>query len=289
MAATVRYPAHAGTFYPREKEELIKLIEWSFEHPLGPGSLPDPTSRVPDRLHHGFVVPHAGYIYSGPVAAHAYYKLAHEKPPDAVVIAGPNHNGVGLPAAVFKGKAWLTSLGEVEVNMEVAKMIVSNTRYFGFDNDAHYYEHSVEVQVPFLQYIYGDDLSIVPIVIEYQSLDVARDLAKALAKIAIENGVDIVFLASSDFNHYEPHDVTVEKDMKAIQAILETDEEKLYRVLEEYNITMCGPCPVATLIVYSKLVDSGKPVLLKHATSGDITGEKDWVVGYASIAFPVKR
>jgi len=280
----VRKPAHAGTFYPADPHELIKAIEASFLHPIGPGRLPVEREVAP-REAIGYVVPHAGYIYSGPVAAHAYYDLARQVKPRAVVIVGPNHHGIGHPAAVYRGRAWETPLGLAPVDNEIGEFIVANTRFFAFDNEAHVYEHSLEVQVPFLQYIYGD-VPIVPIAVYLQSLEVARDLAVALAKL-VEAGEDIVVLASTDFNHYEPHDVTVEKDLKAIDRILALDDEGLYRVLEEYNITMCGPVAAATLINTAKLLGAGKPVLLQHATSGDVVGDKSYTVGYASIKFPL--
>ena len=281
----VRPPAHAGTFYPADPEELVKVIEWAFLHPLGPGRLPD--GHGAERLSIGYIVPHAGYIYSGPVAAHAYYMLSRERPPETVVIIGPNHNGVGHPAAVYRGKAWRTPLGEVAVDNEFSQALVEESAYLAFDNDAHYYEHSLEVQVPFLQYILRDvDFRLAAISVYYQSPRVARDIAGAILRAAEKTGRDIVVIGSTDFNHYEPHDVTVEKDMEAINAILELDEEKLFRVIEEKNITMCGPISAATLIVIAKMLGAPKPRLLKHATSGDLTGEKSWVVGYASIMFP---
>ncbi|MEB3846607.1 MAG: AmmeMemoRadiSam system protein B [Desulfurococcales archaeon] len=286
-ARIIRRPAHAGTFYPAKREDLIKAIEDSFLHPVGPGRLPPRETiggRIPGTI--GYVVPHAGYIYSGPVAAHAYYDLALREKPDVVVIAGPNHTGMGLGASVFRGDAWETPLGLVPVDNEVARLIVEYTEYFSFDNEAHLYEHSVEVQVPFIQYVLGE-VPIVPIVIYVQTLDVARDLGKALARIRSEHGVDLLFIASTDFNHYEPHDITVKKDMIAIDRILDLDDEGLYKALEEYNITMCGPAPAAALINYAKSTGAPKPILLKHATSGDVTGDKTWVVGYASIKFPV--
>ncbi|MEB3773328.1 MAG: AmmeMemoRadiSam system protein B [Desulfurococcales archaeon] len=278
-----RRPAHAGTFYPGTRGELVKAIEDSFTHPLGPGSLPRGDGE--DRSV-GYIVPHAGYMYSGPVAAHSYYHLSREPRPSVVVIAGPNHTGLGMLAAVYKEGVWETPLGEVQVDSEVSRLIVSYTRMYGFDEEAHRYEHSVEVQVPFLQYIYGEDLRIVPIVIGLQNPDASRDLAWALYKIIVENGVDLVFLASTDFNHYEPHDVTVEKDMEAINAIKSLDIDRLFRVIEERYITMCGPGPAAVLMELSRKMGGKEPVLLKHATSGDVTGDRSWVVGYASIKFP---
>ncbi len=283
----VRLPAHAGTFYPADPNELVKLIEWSFNHVLGPGKLPLKTEDREQRKTLGVIVPHAGYIYSGPVAAHAYYKLSKEEPPNTIILIGPNHTGIGIGVATYKGKAWKTPLGEIEIDLELAKLLTEKSYYLGFDNDAHAYEHSLEVQLPFLQYIYGDSFKIVPITAYMQDLDIAKDLGEAIHKVKEETGTDLIIVASTDFNHYESHEITVNKDMLAIQAILDRDEKRLYRVLEEHNITMCGPVGVATLIILSKLLNTDKPILLKHATSGDVTGEKDWVVGYASILFPV--
>lgn len=284
VVSSVRKPAHAGTFYPARKEDLVRAIEDSFLHPHGPGKLPSGNGSSRHSL--GYVVPHAGYVYSGPVAAHAYYDLSLRRKPDVIVIVGPNHNGIGLGAAVYKGDAWETSLGSIDVDREVSRYIVEYSQYFSFDNEAHRYEHSLEVQVPFIQYVYGN-LPIVPVTAYIQTLDVARDLGSVLARIRSEHGVDLVLLASSDFNHYEPHDITLEKDELAISRILDLDDEGLYRLLEKYNITMCGPIGVAALINYALKSQGAKPILLKHATSGDITGERDWVVGYASIKFPV--
>lgn len=286
-----RLPAHAGTFYPASRDDLVKSIEDSFTHPLGPGELPRPGMEDERRSGEviGYVVPHAGYMYSGPVAAHAYYDMALSGKPEAVIIVGPNHTMLGLNASVYKEGYWETPLGLVEVDSELAKLIVSHSRFFAFDDTAHMYEHSVEVQVPFLQYIYGSDLKIVPIVIGLQTLEVARDLANAVYKVYEEHGARIIYLASTDFNHYESHDVTVKKDGMAIEKILSLDAEALYRVVESVPVTMCGPAPAASLIYLAREVGASTPVLLKHATSGDVTGEKGWTVGYASIKFPRRR
>ncbi|MGC9210017.1 MAG: AmmeMemoRadiSam system protein B [Acidilobus sp.] len=284
--AKVRKPAHAGTFYPATREELLKSIEDSFTHRLGPGSLPR-TSQSRVRSSVGYLVPHAGYMYSGPVAAHSYYALAQEGAPKVVVVAGPNHTGLGESASVWRGDAWETPLGQVEVDNEVAKLIVTNSRFFTFDDDAHVYEHSVEVQVPFLQYIFGSSFKLVPIVIKLQTPEVSADLASALVKVMKENAVDLVFIASSDMNHYEPHDVTVRKDLEALKYVESLDPEGLFRVLEAEDISMCGPGPTMTLLYLGKMLGSKRAKILMHATSGDVTGEKDWVVGYASAVVPL--
>ncbi|MEB3860291.1 MAG: AmmeMemoRadiSam system protein B [Desulfurococcales archaeon] len=286
-----RLPAHAGTFYPANREELVEALEASFNHPLGPGRLPREATRKRDGERVlGYLVPHAGYMYSGPVAAHAYLDMAVSIPerPDAVVIVGPNHTMLGLRASVYKEGYWETPLGLAEVDSELAKLIVAGSRFFAFDETAHMYEHSVEVQVPFLQYIYGEDVRIVPIVIGLQTLEVARDLANAVNKVISEHGARILYVATTDFNHYESHEITVEKDRRALEKILELDAEALYDVVEKVPVTMCGPAPAASLIYLAREVGAPKPILLKHATSGDVTGEKGWTVGYASIKFPAR-
>lgn len=276
--------AHAGSFYPSKREDLIKSIEDSYLHKLGPGMLPTVGQRKNESI--GYMVPHAGYMYSGPIAAHSYFNIAKEGKPKVFIIAGPNHTGLGENASVWKEGIWETPLGEVEVDNEVSKLLVSYSKYFTFDEEAHIYEHSVEVQIPFLQHLFKD-IKIVPIVIKLQNNEVSLDLANALYKIITENGVDLLYIASSDMNHYEPYDITYKKDEIALKKIESLDSDGLFKVLDENNITMCGPGPVGSLIYLSKKFDS-KVEILKHATSGDITGEKDWVVGYASARFVKK-
>ncbi len=282
----IREPAHAGTFYPARKDELIKSIESSFLHPLGPGALP----KVPSErrtLSVGYLVPHAGYIYSGPVAAHSYYGLAQEGAPKLIVVAGPNHTGLGEGASVWRGDYWRTPLGDIEIDQEAAKLLISYTKYFTFDEEAHIYEHSVEVQVPFIQYIFGSSSKLVPIVIKLQTPEVSRDLAEAMYKMIKDNGVDIAYIASSDMNHYEPHDITTSKDLEALKYVESLDPEGLFRALEEDNITMCGPGPAMALLYLGKLMGVKRAKVLKHATSGDVTGDRDLVVGYASAVVPL--
>lgn len=277
-----RRPAVAGMFYEADPEALKAQIEWCFTHPLGPGKLP-PRGGGERRESIGFVAPHAGYMYSGPVAAHVYYQLAHEKKPDTVVIVGPNHTGLGTLVSVMVEGVWETPLGEVEIDRELAMRIVKYSELADIDDKAHLYEHSVEVQVPFLQYIYGGGFRIVPIVMWDQSSRSARDLGEAVYKAVRELGRDIVYIASSDFTHYEPHEVAVKKDKLAIDRILGLDPEGLEKVVKEHDITMCGPGPVMSMLYYAKKAGASKAKLLKYATSGDITGDRSSVVGYAAI------
>ncbi|MEM2223871.1 MAG: AmmeMemoRadiSam system protein B [Acidilobaceae archaeon] len=276
----IRLPYHAGSFYPSRRESLIESIKSSFTHRLGPGSLPSGVGA--ERLSYAYIVPHAGYMYSGPIAAHAYLQMSREKPPETVILVGPNHTGLGLPVSVYKEGYWRTPLGDVEVNSEVSRLIVEYTGFTAYDEKAHIYEHSIEVQIPFLQYVYSNNFKITPITVMAQTESISKGIAEAILRIIKENGVDAILVATTDLNHYEPHDITVEKDMIIIKEALEPDPEGIFEVIDKYNITACGPGPMATAIYIAKITGT-KPILLAHATSGDITGEKDWVVGYTSI------
>ncbi len=277
-----RPPAVAGMFYEADPEALREQIRWCFTHPLGPGKLPERIGGE-KRESLGFVAPHAGYMYSGPVAAHVYYRLAMEKKPETVVIVGPNHTGLGTLVSVMVEGVWETPLGEVEIDRELAMRIVKHSELADIDEKAHMFEHSVEVQLPFLQFLYGSGFRIVPIVMWDQSLRAARDLGEAVRKAVEELGRDIVYIASSDFTHYEPHEVAVEKDRAAIERILALDPEGLEKVVRERDITMCGPGPVMSMLFYAKGRGAKRGELLKYATSGDVTGDRSQVVGYAAI------
>jgi len=221
-------------------------------------------------------------MYSGPVAANSYHRLALDGRVDTVVIMGPNHYGVGSGLAIVDGGVWRTPLGDVEVDSEVARLIVSESAIVDIDESAHAYEHSIEVQLPFLQYIYGSSFKFVPICFLMQDLESSREVGQAIARAL--NGRNAVIIASTDLTHYEPHRVAVNKDRKVIDAVLKMDENLLYSVLETYHVTACGYGPVAALITAAKILGAEKAELLSYKTSGDITGDKSAVVGYASIA-----
>ncbi len=283
-----RFPAVAGMFYEAEPEALRRQIEWSFKHPVGPGRLPQ-TRSEPMQGFSGYMVPHAGYIYSGPVAAHSYYRLASQGKPETIVIAGPNHTGLGSMVSVMARGIWVTPLGEVEIDGELAEAIVKHSRYADVDEKAHLHEHSIEVQIPFLQYIYGDGFNIVPIVMYAQILDTARDLAEAVLKASEETGRRIAFIASSDLSHYLPYEEAYRRDRYALEAIERLDAEGLFKAIEEHDISMCGPGPVATLITLARMQGASKARILKYATSGDTSGDRGMVVGYAAAEIPSKE
>ncbi|WP_088899901.1 AmmeMemoRadiSam system protein B [Sulfolobus acidocaldarius] len=281
----IRIPAVAGSFYEADPVRLRKQIEWSFLHDLGPKSLPSvPQNKPPQRSNRFFVVPHAGYMYSGPVAAHAYYHLSLEGSPDTVIILGPNHTGLGSYVSIWHKGKWKTPLGEVSVDDEISLELVKLTEIIDIDERAHLYEHSIEVQIPFLQYLFGQNFKIVPIVIMMQTPDVAESLAEGIYKLVSSGKKDIVVLASSDLNNYEPHDKTIEKDNLAIDEIQKLDYKGLFRVVEEKDVTACGYGPIMTVLILAKKLGK-KPYVLRHATSGDTSGDKSSVVGYLSVRF----
>ncbi|MEM1529183.1 MAG: AmmeMemoRadiSam system protein B [Desulfurococcaceae archaeon] len=279
----VRRPAVAGYFYPSDRGRLIESIEWCFKHKLGPGDLPKlSTERRRNTI--GYVVPHAGYMYSGPIVAHAYYDMAGEGIPETAIILGTNHTGYGKPISIYPEGLWGTPLGQLQVDSELGTLVTKYSELADFDVYAHLEEHSIEVQLPFLQYIYGDKVKILPIVVGIHTPEASKDLASAILKATRELNRDVVVLASSDFNHYEPHEVTVEKDMSAINKVLELNTEEFYRTIVERDISICGPGGIMTLMEIAKSLNA-RGTLLMHATSGDVGGDKSAVVGYVSVKF----
>ena len=276
----IRYPAVAGLFYEGDSEALKRRIEWCFKHKLGPGSIPSVNERG-ERNIIGLVCPHAGYVYSGPIAAHSYAELAKDGIPDVVVILGPNHTGLGSGVSIVDSGYWRTPLGNVEVNSEVAKRIVRNSEIIAVDELAHVQEHSIEVQLPLLQYIYGDRFSFVPICMMLQMRDVCVEVGNAIAK-AVENE-NVVIIASTDFTHYESHDRAYSKDVKVLKAIEALDPDLMLKLVDSLPVSMCGPGPVASMLYAVKKLGAKKATILKYATSGDVTGDKYSVVGYSSV------
>ena len=251
-------------------------------HRLGPGSLPSVTREGARNLV-GLVVPHAGYMASGPVAAHAYHRLAEDGKPDVIVIFGPNHTGRGSALSIMNEGAWRTPLGDVEIDGETANQIVDASSIIDVDERAHAYEHSIELQLPFLQYLYGLGFRFVPLCFGMQDLESSREVGSAVAEAL--RGKNALVIASSDLTHYEPQERAEKKDMLAVEAALRMDEEQYYRAVEAYGISTCGYGPVMAAIVASRELGAKKSELLCYKTSGDVLGDRSAVVGYASITF----
>lgn len=276
----IRRPYRAGSFYAATKSLLTKQIEECFLHRFGPHQLPR-SRAVEGKKTMALISPHAGYMYSGPIAAQGYYHVTHEPKPDTIIIVGPNHTGFGSGASIMIEGKWQTPLGEVQINSTLAHAIQSHSQYLDIDENAHTYEHSIEVQLPFLQYVY-DSFSLVPICMMMQDLEVSQDIGTAISTAA--TGANILIIASTDFSHYEPQNIANTKDRLAIDAILRLDEAGLQSVVETQGISMCGYGPVSVSIVAAKKLGAVTSILLQYKTSGDITGNPSQVVGYASIA-----
>ncbi len=277
-----RPPAQSGAFYEDSEGALRTQIHKCFLDPLGPGTVPSvPTERDTKLI--GLVVPHAGYMYSGPVAAHSYYRLALAGPRKSVVILGPNHTGRGSGVSAMTSGQWSTPLGEVEVDTELAQGIAKNSGLVDVEDEAHRFEHSIEVQLPFLQFIYPRRFRFVPVCMMLQDLETSKDVGEAVARAVAEK--DAVLIASSDWTHYEPHDQAVRKDKEAIQAAMKLDPEKFQAAIEENRVSTCGYGPVTAVMHASKVLGARNAQLLSYKTSGDVTGDKSAVVGYAAMTF----
>ena len=277
----MRQPVVAGSWYAGSPEGLRRQIEGCFLHSLGPGALPG-VSEVKERHILGLVSPHAGYPFSGPVAAHGYFHLASEPKPQTIVVLGPNHTGLGAYVAVSTEDAWRTPLGDVELDAEVGKAIVAASRWAEWDDLAHKQEHSIELQLPFLQYVYGSGFKVVLIAMMRQNLEVSQELGGAIAQAL--KGKDSMIIASSDFTHHEPHDSATKKDHLALEAILALDPRRLAEVVDSHHISTCGPGPVMTMLTACKQLGASTARLLRYADSGDVTGDYHRVVGYASVS-----
>jgi AmmeMemoRadiSam system protein B len=278
----VRRPCQAGAFYEGTPEALKRQIRDCFLKKPGPGELPQIAKTGPRRVI-GLISPHAGYMFSGPVAAHAYHELAIDGKPDIVAIFGPNHTGYGSGLAVMNEGFWRTPLGDVEVDSDAANQIVKESRIVDVDDLAHSYEHSIEVQLPFLQYLYGKEFKIVPICFLMQDLSSAKEVGEAVAKIL--SGKNAVIIASSDMTHYEPQERAERKDSEALEAIQAMDETRFYSTIETKRISVCGYGPIAALITAAKIMKAKEAKLLCYKTSGDVIGDYSSVVGYAAVCF----
>lgn len=280
---TKRPPAVAGMFYPDSPRELKSIIDQSFRNTrFGPGRWPPSGSR---RKIYGIISPHAGYVYSGAVAANGFYEISSAGFQD-VIMVGPNHYGIGSGVATMRGGIWETPLGQVQVNSDLAMEMSKKSGIIDFDDFAHSRDHCLEVQLPFLQYI-KPDFRIVPIVLIMQDIDTAFDLGNAIADVVAEQGgIDnTLLIASSDLTHYEPNGEAHRKDNELIKAVLALDVHKFYTVLERLEVSACGYGAIASIMVAARSLGATRGELRRYATSGDVTGDTSAVVGYSSIVF----
>jgi MEMO1 family protein len=277
---TRRLPVVSGIFYPNNPVELKQLIDQSFRDQIfGPNKMPPSKSK---RRIYGIVSPHAGYVYSGAVAANGFYEVSSMEF-DNVVMIGPNHYGIGSGVAMMHNGTWETPLGQIEINTYLALEISKNSRIIDFDDFAHSRDHCLEVQIPFLQYIKKNEFKIVPIVLIMQDRETASEIGKSIAESTANTNT--LLIASSDFTHYESNNEAYRKDGELIKTILSLDISKFYAVLEELVVSACGYGAIASIMKAVKELGATKGELLKYATSGNITGDMSAVVGYSSIIF----
>lgn len=269
-------------FYPASPRELRLSIDSSFrDSHFGPSKAP-PSSQK--RRVYGLVSPHAGYMYSGSVAANGFFEVS-SLDISSVIMVGPNHYGIGEGVAIMREGVWQTPLGEVEINSAMADAIARNSSVTGFSDFSHSKDHCLEVQIPFLQFM-EKDIRIVPIILIMQDLETALDLGNAIASAVAESDAErILLLASSDLTHYEPNVEAHRKDSELIKAMLSLDVYKFYSVLERLDVSACGYGAIASVMVAAKQLGATKGELLRYATSGDITGDQSAVVGYSSLVF----
>lgn len=280
----IRKPAVAGSFYPDNPNALKKIIEDCFLDDAGVGELPELAEFNGVDYPINIMVPHAGYQYSGAIASHGYCNLVQKGFPEVFIILSPNHTGYGSEISVFNEGEWITPLGNVVVDCDFANSIISNSDIASADFSAHIHEHSIEVQLPFLQY-FSNDFKIVPITMGSQTFTASTDLAKAIFEAAKELNKSYAVIASTDLSHFNNQEKANKVDGFVLEDIEEMNEFKLFEEVIQYNITMCGYGPVMTAILVSKMSDKNSCEILAYRTSGDVTGDFTSVVGYASGIF----
>ncbi len=264
----IRQPAVSGRFYPANPDELHTTLR-SFIEPVDA-----PSKGI------GLVVPHAGYIYSGHVAGAVYSRI--DLPLRNIVLC-PNHTGFGTPLSIMKSGTWQTPLGQMEIDEELCAALMNEDPHLEDDIAAHRFEHGLEVQLPFMQYMRGSSVRFVPVTIGTGNFERLDALGRAIAKVVQAMAPGALIIASSDMNHYESDAITRVKDRKAIDQILAMSPEGLYDVVRRENISMCGYGPTVSMLTAAKLLGASKAELVKYATSGDVSLDFDHVVGYAGI------
>jgi AmmeMemoRadiSam system protein B len=268
MGATIRHPAVAGQFYPRNAASLLSEVRSYL------------AAEATPRAALGCIVPHAGYMYSGHVAGAVYARIDI---PGRCLLLCPNHTGIGTPLSVMVEGAWETPLGTVVVDSAFASALLHRCQGLTDDPSAHRAEHAIEVQLPFLQ-ARRSDFRFVPIAIGTGRFDALQALGQAIGEVVAGESERVLILASSDMNHYESDQITRIKDHKAIERILNLDASGLYEVVMNEDISMCGYGPAVAMLTAVKRLGATRAELIRYATSGDVSGDRKMVVGYAGIA-----
>lgn len=285
----IRPPAVAGMFYADNPLELRQELRECFLSPLGPGRIPD-TAINGKRTLRALMCPHAGYRYSGAAAAHGYARLAEDGAPETVILMGPNHRGVGAPVAIVSQGAFRTPLGEVVIDTATANKLCERVPFLREDHNAHAMEHSLEVQLPFLQTV-APHARIVTIVFgrvyyDNQTLESLKLLGEALSQQLGDPQHHRLLISSSDLMHYVSREEAQRMDDLVLQAVKAVDAEKLLEVVFRHDISMCGVMSTAAMLFALRAIGIGNGEVLCHYTSGDVPGgDPSHVVGYAACAF----
>jgi AmmeMemoRadiSam system protein B len=263
-----RHAAVAGQFYPGTREQLQSVLS---------GLIPDVSKK---RRVLGIVAPHAGYIYSGAIAGKVYGQI--DIPP-TVLIIGPNHHGAGAAAALYPEGEWLTPLGRTAINPRFNTLLQHYVPFVELDSSAHRFEHSLEVQVPFIQYL-RSDATIAALCLGHGDFAAVQEIGFGVAAAIRGYGEDVLMVASSDMTHYESADSARRKDELALARVLAFDPEGLLKICRDERITMCGVIPAAVMLVASRELGATQAELAAYGTSGDVTGDNQQVVGYAAVS-----
>lgn len=263
----IRKPAVAGRFYPSSPDAIKRQIK---------EFIVEPEEKIDAR---GIISPHAGYIYSGAVAGAVY---SHINIPEVVIILGPNHTGLGETVSIITSGEWELPFGNVKINDSLANAILSYSRYIRDDNIGHLHEHSLEVQIPFIQY-FKKHFEIVPISMMTMDYEICEDVGVAISEAVKKSAKTSLIIASTDMTHYESHESAKSKDKKAIEQILKLDPKSLFDTVKKNNISMCGIAPSTAMLIACKNLGANEAKLIKYMTSGDVSGDYDQVVGYAGL------
>jgi len=262
----LRQPAVAGRFYPGRAELLHHTLD----------KLLPSAAAVPA---FGIMVPHAGYLYSGAIAGATFARVVI---PKRIVLLGPNHHGLGPAASLYADGAWLTPLGESAIDQDLAQQLLANCPLLEADTLAHHLEHSLEVQLPFIQQR-APQTQLVPICLGHLSLTQLLEIGAGIGKVLAAQPGETLLVASSDMTHYEPGATARRKDLGALEFVLALDPEGLYRHVRQEQISMCGVLPTVVMLAAAKVLGASHAELVQYGNSGDVTGDQSEVVGYAGV------
>ncbi len=262
----IRQPAVANQFYPGSEKELRKDVSGRIKE----------VQKKEKVL--ALVSPHAGYMYSGDIAGAVYSQAELTRD---VIVMGPNHHGVGAPFAVMAEGKWEMPGGDITINESLANLLIEESKWLRADNQAHIQEHSVEVQLPFIQYV-QPDVEFVPVVLGRADLETCEEIGIAMARAIRRYGEPAVIIASTDMTHYESQESAKKKDQLAIDKILALDPAGLLDTVNTYNISMCGVIPTTITLVAARALGATKATLAAYGTSGDVSRDYRYVVGYAA-------